>query len=117
VKATAQLNHYELLGISRNASEKDIRSAYLRRARQLHPDTMAGASQCRLAQANEAMARINVAWEILSDPRRRKKYDATLPQQVHILSTSMSPGYRAIRSAGFHTGKAVWMVFGHKQRT
>ncbi len=61
---------YETLGVSRTASEKDIRSAYRRLARKLHPDVNPNdaASEARFKE-------INAAHDVLSDPDKRKKYD------------------------------------------
>jgi molecular chaperone DnaJ len=63
-------NFYETLGISRNASEKEIRSTYRKLARKHHPDVNPNdrASEARFKE-------INAAYEVLSDPDKRKKYD------------------------------------------
>jgi DnaJ-class molecular chaperone len=61
---------YETLGVSRSASEKEIRSAYRRLARKLHPDVNPNdsASEARFKE-------VNAAHDVLSDPDKRKKYD------------------------------------------
>jgi DnaJ-class molecular chaperone len=63
-------NYYELLGIPRNAEEKDIRQAYRKLARQYHPDVNPGDKS-----AEEKFKQINEAHSILSDPEKRRKYD------------------------------------------
>lgn len=63
-------NLYELLGVARDASEKDIRSAYRKLARKLHPDVN---PNDRTAEAR--FKEINAAYEVLSDADNRKKYD------------------------------------------
>lgn len=52
-----------MLGVDRDASEAEIRRAYLARARQFHPDVSRDDPQ-----AAERMRRVNQAWELLSDP-------------------------------------------------
>jgi DnaJ-class molecular chaperone len=61
---------YEVLGVKRDASEKEIRSAYRRLARKYHPDVNPGDKG-----AEDNFKEINNAHEVLSDPEKRKKYD------------------------------------------
>ncbi len=63
-------DYYNLLGVDRKASQKDIKQAYRKLARQYHPDVNPGD-----ASAQEKFKEINEAYEVLSDPDKRKKYD------------------------------------------
>jgi curved DNA-binding protein len=63
-------DYYEVLGVDRNASTKDIRKAYRRLARKFHPDVNPGD-----AAAEDKFKEINEAYEVLSDDEKRKKYD------------------------------------------
>ena len=63
-------NYYEVLGVSKDATEKDIRQAYRRLARQFHPDVNKND-----AAAEEKFKEINEAYGVLSDEETRKKYD------------------------------------------
>ena len=63
-------DYYVLLGVSRTASEKEIKQAYRKLARQYHPDVNPGDRD-----SEEKFKRINEAHEVLSDTEKRKKYD------------------------------------------
>ena len=64
------IDYYEVLGISKNATEDDIKKAYRKLARKLHPDVNPNDKS-----AHEKFQKINEANEVLSDPEKRKKYD------------------------------------------
>jgi molecular chaperone DnaJ len=63
-------NYYDTLGVPRSASDKDIRKAYRRLARQHHPDVNPGDKG-----AEARFKEINAAHEVLSDAEKRRKYD------------------------------------------
>jgi molecular chaperone DnaJ len=63
-------DYYQILGVSRSASEKEIKQAYRRLARKHHPDLNPGDKS-----AEEKFKEINAAYEVLSSPEKRKKYD------------------------------------------
>ena len=63
-------DYYQILGVSRNASEKEIKQAYRRLARKHHPDLNPGDKS-----AEAKFKEINAAYEVLSNPEKRKKYD------------------------------------------
>ena len=63
-------DYYQSLGVSRDASQDDIRKAFRKLAREYHPDV---AKDKKVAE--EKFKEINEAYEVLSDPAKRKKYD------------------------------------------
>ena len=67
----AVTDYYRILGIPRHTDREGIRRAYRRKARQHHPDLHPDDPE-----APSRMTDINVAYEALSDPRRRAKYDS-----------------------------------------
>src|SRR6185295_17273344 len=66
----AYTDYYKILGISKTASEEDIKKAYRKAARKLHPDLNPNDKE-----AHKKFQQINEANEVLSDPEKRKKYD------------------------------------------
>ena len=62
-------DHYETLGVARDATAEDIKRAWRRASSKAHPDRAGGDA--------EAMAKINRAYEVLGDAERRKAYDET----------------------------------------
>lgn len=70
------MNHYDILEVSPRASAEVIRAAYRSLMQRYHPDRHADA-----AQATERAAEIALAYDVLSDPERRRAYDETLRQQ------------------------------------
>ena len=63
-------DYYTILGVTRDASDKDVRQAYRRLARKYHPDV-----NKKEKDAGEKFKEINAAYEVISDPEKRKKYD------------------------------------------
>src|SRR4029077_19892416 len=64
-----QTDYYVLLGVSRTATDEQIRSAYRKLARQYHPDGNSA------SDASERFKAVTEAYEVLTDPQRRQRYD------------------------------------------
>ena len=68
-------DYYVILGVTRNASQEEIKRAYYEAAQRLHPDKNKADGE------TEIFLEVQQAYETLSNPKRRKKYDATLPPE------------------------------------
>ncbi|MDX1377259.1 MAG: VWA domain-containing protein [Anaerolineales bacterium] len=73
-----QSDHYSKLGVLRDASQEEIKHAYLEAVQKLHPDKNTAAGE------TELFLDVQQAYETLSNPKRRKQYDATLSPEEKI---------------------------------
>jgi molecular chaperone DnaJ len=71
-------DYYKILGVSRTATDKEIKAAYRRLARQYHPDVNPGNKT-----AEQTFKEVNEAYEVISDAEKRKKYDQYGDQWQH----------------------------------
>jgi len=66
----AFIDYYKILGVDKNIPQKDVKKAYLKRAKQFHPDLHPDDPK-----AKAKFQALNEAYEVLNDPEKRKKYD------------------------------------------
>ncbi len=75
------MNYYEVLDVSRTATQKDIRRAYLELAQIYHPDRLRSMRPNVRKRAEDKMKVINKAYTVLRNPVERASYDSKLDQQ------------------------------------
>ena len=88
-------DYYETLGVPKTAGESEIRSAFRKLARQYHPDVAKDKKA-----AEEKFKEINEAYEVLSDPEKRKKYDQLGANWNQPGGFQPPPGWGAQRPGG-----------------
>ncbi|MBI5047669.1 MAG: DnaJ domain-containing protein [Deltaproteobacteria bacterium] len=88
----AKKDYYEILGVSRNAADEDIKKAYRELAKKYHPDLHPGnkAMEARFKEINEA-------YEILKDPKKREEYN-------RFGSAAFEPGFQGARTYTYSGG-------------
>lgn len=87
-------DYYKILGVSRTADDKTIKTAYRRLARKHHPDVNRGSA--------DRFKEINEAYTVLSDPEKRKRYDTLGPdweRYAHAGAPAEGPGAQAGQAA------------------
>jgi DnaJ-class molecular chaperone len=99
--STASKDYYAILGVPRNADEKQVRAAYRRLARKHHPDLNPGDPT-----AEQRFKEIGEAYEVLSDPKKRQLYDrfGANWQQAQRMQEQGIPFDKADTAQGFPGG-------------
>jgi len=73
--SNSETDFYKILGIEKNASESEIKSAFRKFSKKYHPDMQHGKSDAEKKEAEETFKQGQAAYECLSDPEKRKIYD------------------------------------------
>jgi curved DNA-binding protein len=96
--------HYETLGISKDATEKEIKQAFRSMSMKYHPDKVLDKSKEEQEIAHRRMQEINSANDVLSDPEQRRGYD--MEQQGGHPMQGFPPGFHPMQGfpPGFHFG-------------
>jgi tetratricopeptide (TPR) repeat protein len=91
-----KITHFELLGVQENASAGAIGTAFVRAARQFHPDRLAGAGLQDLSPlAEKILARLSEAAMVLGDAKRRAEYVASLATGGPVVRTNLPTVFEA----------------------
>ncbi|MDQ3762155.1 MAG: DnaJ domain-containing protein [Actinomycetota bacterium] len=112
---TPTRDYYEVLGVNRGASAEDIQRAYRKLARQYHPDVNKDPG------AEERFKQISEAYDVLSDPKSRERYDRfgpswrQVPEDVDVASAGSPFGGFGWRTGGSPSGSRVWVNTGPGQ--
>ena len=109
-------DYYDVLGIDRNADEKTIKKAYRKLAKKYHPDTNAGN-----ADAADKFKEVNEAYDVLSDPKKKKMYDqfghAAFEAGADPGAGAGAGGFGGFQGGGngsyqeFHLTVKIWTIF------
>jgi DnaJ-class molecular chaperone len=89
---STRLNYYKILGVNKNATQEEIKGAYVKLARRYHPDRNPGDEE-----AERKFREASEAYEVLSDPKKRKLYDES--------------GVEGVRDSGFFGFKNMEDIF------
>lgn len=92
-------DYYKILGVARGASADDIKKAFRKLARKYHPDVNPGDKK-----SEEKFKEINEAYEVLSDPDKRRKYDTLGPNWQEQFGPNFASSRR---SSSAYSGRSV----------
>ena len=96
-------DYYDVLGVSKNASDAEIKSAFRKLAKQYHPDI------CKEENAEAKFKEVQEAYSVLSDENKRKQYD----QFGHDAFNQAAGGYSGFNAQGFDFSDIFDNIFGN----
>lgn len=102
--SVAYKDYYQILGVSKNATEQEIKSAYRALAKKYHPDVN------KAPGAEQKYKDVNEAYEVLHDPEKRRKYDTLGPDWEQAQQFGGQGGFGGF--PGGFPGGGVHMDFG-----
>ena len=102
---TQELDYYEILGVSKNDTAEAIKNQYRILATRFHPDKL------KSSLAESLMKKINEAYEVLSDPQKRRLYDENYnntKEKQEFTNKSKDKTNTEFKASGFKKTSAVW---------
>lgn len=102
----AKRDYYEVLGVSKDATDADIKSAFRKLAKQYHPDV------CKEKGAEEKFKEVQEAYSVLSDPNKRSQYDQLGPDMFNQAQNGGGFGGGGFSGADFDFGDIFDNIFG-----
>lgn len=101
-------DYYQILGVGTNASKAEIKSAYKKLAKQLHPDSSSG--------DEEKFKEINEAYEVLKDKEKRMRYDGMAQYRSTFEEPTKKKGAKAYGSSRAGFGGFSSFASGHRKQ-
>jgi molecular chaperone DnaJ len=107
-------DYYELLGVSRNAGDDEIKKSYRKLAMKYHPDRVSTLSDAEKKKSEESFKEIQEAYAVLSDPQKKQMYDQF--GHAGVGGNSASGGAQGFGGAGFEDiFDAFGDIFGNRR--
>jgi len=76
LKQAKRKDYYKILGVQRDCTEEDVKKAYRKAALKWHPDRHSSKGEAERAQAERMFKDVAEAYEVLTDPQKKRRYDA-----------------------------------------